>query len=790
MSSRALRRLQKEQLALVEQHSSGEESDEYEAPPKAKNLFDLLNEGDDAEEEEDDEEEEEVPQEDDTTVTSGNQPTTNKPKATSPPPPPTISGSSNKNKKNKKNKKKQQKKAAANNAKQPVAELSMKELDDMLDHMKATDTTTDSLANSSCATKTGVSNDPEASVTHASRQLLCVNYRYLDSDAEMKRMFGSRVVNREARPSGRLLKKTKLATPKVDWPSFQKQGLTMESLSATDNKGAPTTSFAFKHQEIYQDIQLDYLNVITQHDPNGLVMLTHQHPYHVDSLLQLSEIAKQQGDWTVAGDCIDRALYASERGFHPHFNLGSGNVRLPYQRSENRSFFIAMVRHIQFLTRRGCWRTAFEFNKLLFSLAPFADPTGALLAMDYYALSAREYRYVLEFGQTWQPDGETYPKDLLSLPNFAFSTAYAKFKCHQHHQTNVESLGDDAADEDNDADGSHMLRNAMAKFPGFVPQLLETLGESDATINQHISFFASTSTDNYLTLLLALYIHRTHELWKEPEVLSWFKSNAHHVLKDSSYHNKALTDLPCHYKTKEDDTSLPLNLCRHVLLLDQRELLSMLPRSVTNTTYYANDPLPPPDSTTGYDIDERMRTRRNNRRNETQQGGILAMLQGLLGARQLDATQRQQIRQAMDQFTAMTGNNGGDQIPGAFPGQDEEDDDDDEEISVTATVEDYTHTADDTSTSAPDHEDTDYTEEEWQRIQELLGRSSEAASQGNAELRDIMDSLGAGTDHHQRHASDLEDEEFFSDQEDLDLQRALAESAQEHQENMARRSQQ
>ncbi|CAO3593621.1 unnamed protein product [Absidia cylindrospora] len=634
----------------------------------------------------------------------------------------------------------------------------------MLDHLKTTETTTTETG-SSCATK---SNDPEASMTHASRQLLCVNYRYLDSDAEMKRMFGSRVVNREARPSGRLLKKTRLATPKVDWPSYQKQGLTMESLDES-------TCFAFKHQDIYQDIQLDYLNVITQHDPNGLVMLTHQHPYHVDSLLQLSEIAKQQGDWTVAGDCIDRALYASERGFHPHFNLGSGNARLPYQRSENRSFFIAMVRHIQFLTRRGCWRTAFEFNKLLFSLSPFADPTGALLSMDYYALSAREYRYVLSFGQTWQPDGEMYPKDLLNLPNFAFSTAYAKFKCHQHQTTTLDTAEHADMEEDNDADGSNMLRNAMAKFPGLVPQLLEALGESDATINQHLSFFASTSTDNHLSLLLALYIHRTHELWKEPEVLSWFKSNARQVLKDPAYHNKAVTKLPCQ---GDDDDTLPLNLCRHVLLLDQRELLSMLPRSVTNTTYYANDPLPPPDSTTGYDIDERMRTRRNHRRSETQQGGILAMLQGLLGGRQLDATQRQQIRQAMDQFTAMTGNNGGDQIPGAFPGQ--EDDDDDEEVSVTATVEDYTHTADDTSTSAPDHEDTDYTEEEWQRIQELLGRSA----QDNAGVRDIMDSLHG-------HASDLEEEEdFFSDQEDLDLQRALAESAQEHQDNLARRSQQ
>lgn len=42
MSSRALRRLQKEQLASVDQNNSDEDSDAYEPPSKAQNLFDLV----------------------------------------------------------------------------------------------------------------------------------------------------------------------------------------------------------------------------------------------------------------------------------------------------------------------------------------------------------------------------------------------------------------------------------------------------------------------------------------------------------------------------------------------------------------------------------------------------------------------------------------------------------------------------------------------------------------------------------------------------------------------------
>jgi hypothetical protein len=40
------------------------------------------------------------------------------------------------------------------------------------------------------------------------------------------------------------------------------------------------------------------------------------------------------------------------------------------------------------VSRRGCGRTAFELCRLCLSLSPLADPVGALLALDYYALLA------------------------------------------------------------------------------------------------------------------------------------------------------------------------------------------------------------------------------------------------------------------------------------------------------------------------------------------------------------------------------------------------------------------
>lgn len=98
-------------------------------------------------------------------------------------------------------------------------------------------------------------------------------------------------------------------------------------------------------------------------------------PYHIDSLLQLSEVCKANGDAAMGAELIgiffalfnnlERALYSFEKTFHPMFNLSTGTSRLDFDRVENRSLFLALFRHVDVIARKGCWRTAFEFQKLL-----------------------------------------------------------------------------------------------------------------------------------------------------------------------------------------------------------------------------------------------------------------------------------------------------------------------------------------------------------------------------------------------------------------------------------------
>lgn len=66
--------------------------------------------------------------------------------------------------------------------------------------------------------------------------------------------------------------------------------------------------------------------------------IINDHPYHVDALIQLSELCKVGEDHAMAAELIERAIYALEMSFHPSFNVCRGDCRLSYLRQENRLF--------------------------------------------------------------------------------------------------------------------------------------------------------------------------------------------------------------------------------------------------------------------------------------------------------------------------------------------------------------------------------------------------------------------------------------------------------------------
>ena len=105
------------------------------------------------------------------------------------------------------------------------------------------------------------------------------------------------------------------------------------------------------------------------------------------------------------------------------FTFTNGLNRLDFDWVENRPFFLALHRYVMYagstptrhhkrifsspcssdLQRRGVYRTAFEFARLLLSLDPWSDPHGAYLHLDFLAIKSGMHSWLLSFFNIFSP---------------------------------------------------------------------------------------------------------------------------------------------------------------------------------------------------------------------------------------------------------------------------------------------------------------------------------------------------------------------------------------------------
>ncbi|CDR99579.1 hypothetical protein, partial [Sporisorium scitamineum] len=301
-----------------------------------------------------------------------------------------------------------------------VSEMSIDEFDALLASQAALNTndTTSARSNSTNPTSTSTLNRVSAFRTH-----LSLDPRNLDPAIELRRQFGSAAIkayqNESSSSTGRatsgararaqshnpnLKLRSLLCTPKDYWPPISRTftGLSMDVLDS------PTHGriCSWKHSKAYRQVQMQFLQAVRSYDPNALMALLRVYPFHIDTLLQLSEYSRHQGDLGQAADFNDRALFALERCASPYFTscLSSATLGPPvvdFNKIEDRAFYLAIHRNIGFLGRRGTWRTALEWAKLLLGLGKDGeDHHGALLWIDFLAIKSRQHRWLLELIST------------------------------------------------------------------------------------------------------------------------------------------------------------------------------------------------------------------------------------------------------------------------------------------------------------------------------------------------------------------------------------------------------
>ncbi|KAH7880601.1 transcriptional repressor TCF25-domain-containing protein [Lentinula edodes] len=461
------------------------------------------------------------------------------------------------------------------------------------------------------------------SVARSLTSLLAVNPTHLDSDVELKRFFGSKVVaaNKD-KPGGNskrahVSQRSVLTKPQATWaPAHMREGLSARQLTEEevvekltrnrwDTNAASEKWWTVEYSKKYKGITMLFLQTVLSGDPQGFYNILQGAPWHADSWLQLAEVFRHREEHSSAVDAVDRAMFAYERAFVGGFSFTNGTNRLDFDRVENRPFFLALHRQASDLQRRGCMRTAFEFAKLLYSLDPWGDPHGAVLHLDFLALKAGMSQWLLDvfalFESNFVEKSSTSPQKSLRvdpsvLPGWAYAKALAL------------KLSDK---EGGESAGTAALIEAADSFPSVVPLLADKLDVMlSASIRGHRDFRIETDCRSISTpvailhLLSHIYVQRSFSLWKDPKVINWFTETM------SSHFSSLPSSLPpttrrnrflSLYAEKENTAALSFAVYRHIIVLETslsfRSLFPFIPNSVLNSNSgnLACDPLPPPD---------------------------------------------------------------------------------------------------------------------------------------------------------------------------------------------------
>ncbi|KAK4684026.1 transcription factor 25, partial [Tremellales sp. Uapishka_1] len=477
------------------------------------------------------------------------------------------------------------------------------------------------------------------------RNLLSVDPKNLDADAELRRFFGSKVIasstpttKGRAAPSAKL--RSVLAKPKPNWPpATSLSGLVMremtddETSALYERRTTPLEGdggekwFTFEHSGAWREVERQFLGATRSHDPNELMALLSVYPWHVDTLLQMCEVYRLQSDIGAASEYAERALYAFDRCLIPSFNVQSGTTRLDFDRVENRAMFLAVHRIIAYLARRGCWVTAFNFAKLLFALDPEGDPHAAGLWLDFMAIKSGNIAWLKSIMNLDMAAVSTGIMQLQALPGMVYNHALG-LRIEEEKNKTKDHIESDKA-----------LRAAMIRYPQVVVLLADKIGASVPSELRSNPLFEVQggyieSEDNLAHLLSHIYVARSEALWKEPPLIKWFGSIATSLLPtvDSSEnlalrtHSLGLLLIP---KDPVDGSlNTPLSICRHVFCSESTSWLGFLPPAISRKPFLSYDPLPPSNAVSSYDADyfNGVQSRRQPRGGAAQSEGIAGWL--------------------------------------------------------------------------------------------------------------------------------------------------------------------
>lgn len=232
--------------------------------------------------------------------------------------------------------------------------------------------------------------------------------------------------------------------------------------------------------------------------------------------------------------------------------LERGQARLNFRRPENRQFWLAGYHYLKSLMRKGTYRTALEWAKLMFSLDPETDPYGINHLIHILAVRSREVEWLESFIAVFK-DGPLHGE----LRYYRNSLILGW----------IQQQVDDKA--------KARLIEEMETTPWLYCALFQSMG-----IDAPPSIWGVQPPGEVDAFYTTLYIEMTKDQWNFPRYTSLLKSAADAAKKQRD--------------AEPTQAVLELRTARFVYLEGNTKMMGLVPRHyLDRQPNYEFDPLPP-----------------------------------------------------------------------------------------------------------------------------------------------------------------------------------------------------
>ncbi|KAI3395583.1 hypothetical protein diail_1095 [Diaporthe ilicicola] len=353
-----------------------------------------------------------------------------------------------------------------------------------------------------------------------------------------------------------VLRKNPFMQGKDFWPRASAGGLKMQAV--TDERVEPT-EYRFTHDRSYGLLEMQFYSLVDMMDPMRIVHFVHDNPYHVNSLITTNKVAIRDSNAALAADLLERALFTFGRVTLSSFRkkLERGVARLDFRRPENRQFWLAGYHYIKSLMQKGTYNTALEWTKLFLSLSP-NDEYGILNFTHVLAIYAYESEWFIDLCNSSYFNSDEY--DLPMKEYYRQSCVLAKL------------LVDDREGALKD------LVHGMETLPWLYSSLC-----SAVNIDTPKAIWGVQPRNDDDALYTELYIHMAKDLWKK-------ERDAIPLLKEAG----ALARKP-DVSSLPPASEVPQSIGRFIYLDNTPELMGLVPPSMLHASpNFDYDPLPPP----------------------------------------------------------------------------------------------------------------------------------------------------------------------------------------------------